>query len=343
MITQVQSPIKNTKGDWFDGPSGQNYSEEYTKLGLLLKRISRDDYNKPTVATHYEYNAKGQITGFWEETLESNPLWGPTGGRIDYEYDPKKYGYIMRDKRIIMGKPMYRRIETSIDSLNRIAIQREYKQDTLLVREQRHKWDIHGNSTEDIIRSRNQPDDRINPRDTSLNNFLRNEFSIELSETEKTLLERSLDSMMHKKDSLQKLQPEWSNFITNVKNKYDNQGRLIRSESHSTNQFTEIVSFSYDTTATQVIRQSYNKTGNLISETISRQHPIHKYILSDTSRHKNGDKWEEKIYNYNFDNVKSPTYQFKYDDHGNWIERKQIDANGKQIGVALVRTIEYYP
>ncbi|MVM37448.1 hypothetical protein GO730_07145 [Spirosoma sp. HMF3257] len=75
LITQVQSPIVNKKGDWLDGPSGQNYSEEYNKEGFLLKRISHDDFNKPTSADHYEYNSKGQISAFWSETLEVNPLW----------------------------------------------------------------------------------------------------------------------------------------------------------------------------------------------------------------------------------------------------------------------------
>ncbi|MVM37449.1 hypothetical protein GO730_07150 [Spirosoma sp. HMF3257] len=227
--------------------------------------------------------------------------------------------------------------------MNRFAIQREYKQDTFLVQEQSYKWDAHGFITKHAFRIRKESDDRSNPNKAEIYNFLRKELAVDMSESEKKLVEKSLDSLMHREDSLQNSQPEWSGDTTNYRNEYDNQGRLIRSESHSTNKFTEIVSFSYDTTATKVVRQTYDKTGNLISETISRQHPTQKYILSDTSRHKYGDKWEEKTYNYNFDNTQGPTYSYQYDNHGNWTEQKQVDATGKQIGVALLRTIEYYP
>ncbi|GAB4046825.1 hypothetical protein GCM10028810_27350 [Spirosoma litoris] len=342
LITQVQSPIANKKGDWLDGPSGQNYTEEYSKEGFLLKRIARNDYNQPTLAVHYEYNSQSQVGAFWEETLESKPIWGAMGGRIAYEFDPIKNVYIKRDNRIIMGQPYHRRTESSIDSLNRIAIQREYKQDTLLVKEQNYRWDSNGSITHHAYRTRKQPEERINPTNKDLDRFLQNEFNVKFSEAEKKLLQKSLDSLTHRNDSLYAIQPEWSGDTINYKNAYDSRRRLVRQESFRANQMTEIVNFSYDTTATQIVRQTYDKAGNLISETTSRQHPIHKYILSDISRHKNGDKWEEQIYNYSA-SYTQPIYQHKFDDHGNWIEQKQVDSTGKQIGLALVRTIEYYP
>lgn len=340
-ITQAQSPVTHKKTDWLDGYSGQNYSEEYTKQGFLRKQVSRDDHNEPDVATYYEYTSQGHIRAIRSESLALNPLWGRTEGQIDHEFDPVKKVYIVWDKRIIMGEPVNRRVETFIDSSNRFVIQREYRHDTLLLQEKRYQWDTHGYITESASRFNNHVDIRSKPRETDFNSFLQNELVITLSESEKKMMQKSLDSLANAQDSLQKMLPKWSCDTVRNLNQYDKSGRLIESKSYSHNQITQTVSFSYHSKDTRVVHQSYDQTGKLISETISLQHPVRGYSLSDSSRFRNGEKWEVRTYNYK--DVPRPTYRYRYDAHGNWIEQRLVDATGKQIRSTLVRTIDYYP
>ena len=241
-----------------------------------------------------------------------------------------------------MGKAQNNRIEMSVDSLNRVFVRRDYKQDTLLVEEQRQKWDKQGYITERASRFRKQVDNMFRPDTAGFEHFVKNELYLNLSESEKKTMKKSLDSLMHKQDSLRNRQPEWTGDTTNYKNLYDSQTRLIRQEEHRRhNQLTDIVSFTYTPEATRVTRQSYNRNGEMISESFRLQHPTEHYILSDTSRFKNGDKWESRTYSSK--DYPKPIYCYQYDTHDNWTEQKQVDANGKQIGAALVRRIEYYP
>ncbi len=340
-ITQVQSPITYKKTDWLDGHSGQNYSKEYTKQGLLQKQVSRNDFNEPDEATYYEYTSPGKIRTIRSESLDPNPLWGRTEGQIDYGFDPVKKVYIVWDKRIIMGEPLNKRVETFVDSSNRFAIQREYRQDTLLLQEKRYQWDTHGYITEFASRFNNHVDIRSKPRETDFDSFLQNELAITLSESEKKMMQKSLDSLANAQDSLQKMLPKWSCDTVRNLNQYNKPGRLTESKSYSHNQITHTVSFAYHARATRVVHQSYDQTGKLISETISLQHPVRGYILSDSSRSRNGEKWESRTFNDK--DVPRPTYHYRYDAHGNWIEQRLVDATGKQTRSTLIRTIDYYP
>jgi len=350
-ITQTQSPVTNKPTDWLDGYSGQNYSEEYNKQGYLEKRTSFDDYNKPQVATHYAYRSIGEISAIWDEILAQKSRMPLSEGRISYEFNPTSKLYIIQDKRIIGGVPRNTRTEMQMDSANRVAIKRTYKQVTLPIEDERYTWDKPGYLTEHIIRRRKQVNEMPKLGQAELDAFM-DEITSNLSEDEKAAfkaeaakekvqLKNREDSLKRVEDSLYALQPEWSVDTTAYRNQYDNQSRLLRQASYKQNRLTEVFSFSYTPEATHRVVQYYDRSGNLINETKSRQHPVEGYILSDVSRNNHAGKWEERVFDYT--NITKPIYQYQYDTHSNWIERRQVDATGKQIGSALVRKIEYYP
>lgn len=350
-ITQNQSPITNKPADWLDGYSGQNYSEEYNKQGSLQKRTSFDDYNKPQFSTHYEYSLTGKIRTVWDEVLVPKSRIPLSEGRVNYEFYPAKNLYIIRDNRVIGGMPLNRRTEMQMDSINRTAVKRTYKKDTLLVEDERYTWDKPGYLTEHIIRRRKQVNENPKVDEEELESFM-NEVTNTLSDSAKAVFKAELakskvqlknreDSLKRVEDSLFALKPEWSIDTTVYKNQYDSQARLLRQESYTHHQLTHVDSFTYASEATRRVIQSYDRSGNLRSETISLQHPTKGYFLADTSRYKNAGKWEERVFNHT--SITQPIYQYQYDKHGNWIERKQVDTNGRQIGSALVRKIEYYP
>ena len=336
-ITQTQSPVTNKKTDWLDGHSGQNYSEEYNKAGFLVKRVSRYDYNEPQHITHYDYRSAGKISAIREESVAPNSLIDRVEGRIEYDFDSVKNVYTKRDKRVIGGKALNKRTETSVDSLKRVSTRHVYKQDTLLVEESRLTWDAHGYLTERASRFLSQSGDSFRLDKAELENFMKNELSMVLSDKEKKLL----DSLVNTRDSLQRILPTWTGDTVQYRNQYDTKIRLVRQEAYRHNQLNDVVSFTYNAAAIRDVRQSYSRAGELISETISLQHPVDHHILSDSSRYKHEGKWETQTYNSK--SYPKPVYQYKYDTHGNWIEQKQVDADGKQVGVALVRRIEYYP
>jgi hypothetical protein len=335
-VTQVQSPITNRAEDILDGYSGQNYTKEFTKQGLLRTYTSRDDHNKVRSITYYDYNIRNQLISNRTEEVASNPIWGRMqDGQIDYLYEPTKNLVVVLDKRTIMGKPVNGRKELLTDSSNRTFIEREYKRDSL-IREQRYKWDEQGYVVEQISRFRKQAP-FFNEIDTaafkrSILNDLPNVDKTELDSTFKALQAEQLTSF--------KNSPEWKEDTVKYYNQYDTQGRLLKQESRGDKGVSDHVSYRYRPEVTEVTRQTYNQSGELISETISLQHPIHNYILSDRSRRKVGDKWSEL--NLDSKHHTQPEYRYRYDIQGNWIEQKQVDANGKQIGVTLLRTIAYY-
>ncbi|GAB4024193.1 hypothetical protein [Spirosoma gilvum] len=350
-ITQAQSPITNKPADWLDGYSGKNYTEEYNKQGFLQKRTSSDDYNKPQVATHYAYSSRGHISAIWDEILAQKSRMPLSEGRISYEFNPTRKLYIIRDKRIIGGIPLNTRTEMRMDSVSRIAVKRTYKQDTLLITEERYTWDKPGYLTGQIVRRRKQVFKMPKVDQAELDAFM-GEITSNLSEAEKAAYKAEVakgriqmmnreDSLKRVEDSLYALQPEWSVDTTLYQNQYDNQSRLLRQKTYNHHQLTDVYSFSYTPETTRRVVQSYDRSGNLVSETISLQHPVKGYILSDTSRYNYTGKWEEHVFDYT--NMTKPIYQYQYDKHGNWVEQKQVDANGMQIGSALVRKIEYYP
>lgn len=334
-LTQTQSPITNKPEDWLDGYSGQNYVEEYDRQGYLQKRIAHDDANKPRSATYYKRDAKGRVTSLRIEELAPGLFSGRTEGRIDYEYDDAHNAFIVRDNRTIMGKALRRRTESVRDTVNRTLTTRTYQQDTLLTEEQRYWWDKYGYVAKQISRYRNLPSTDTKVSKEDLKRLLGS-----LSEKE----ERVLDSLTRAQDSLQtqpyKNRPEWTVDSLINQNQYDQQGRLVYQASYRGNRPTHSVRYAYGRDVTQVVYQSFDRDGNLTSENTSRQHPVDRHILTDHSRSKVGDKWETQTFNY--ENSPKPVYQYRYDTHGNWIEQKPVDAAGKQNGVALVRTIEYY-
>lgn len=335
-ITQTQSPVAQKSEDLVDDFSGQNYTEEYNRQGYLQSHTSHDDFNKPRSATHYAYDASNRITASWIESLAPDQFGLRTDGRIDYEYDDARNAFIVRDNRTIMGKAFHKRTETVRDTVSRILTTREYQGDTLLTRDTQYWWDKYGYVTKQISRIRNQP-----PADSKFSKeTITHLLGSPLSERE----ERALDSLMRAKDSLQTRQyrsrPEWLTDTTIHDTKYDKQGRFIHQESFRSGRKTHVISYIYGPDATQVIRQSFDREGNLVSENTSRQHPVDWHILTDSSRHKRDGKWETSTHDYQ--RYKSPVYQHQYDSQGNWIEQKQVDAAGKQVGPALIRTIDYY-
>lgn len=334
-ITQTQSPLSNKSEDLLDGYSGQNYTEEYNRQGYLQKHTYHDDFNKPRSATHYEYDSNGRVTALWIESLAPDQFGLRTDGRIDYEYNPARNAFVVHDNRTVMGKVLHRRTETVRDTINRMLTTHEYQRDTLLTQDQRYWWDSYGYVTKQISRIRNQPSTRTELKKEDFTRLLG-----ALSEQE----ERVIDSLMRARDSLEtrqyKSRPEWMVDTTIYHNKYDKQGRFVSQEQYRNNKRTDITRYTYRPDATEVFRQSFDQEGNLISGNTSRQHSVDRHILTDSSRHRIDGKWE--ISNYNYESYKKPVNQYRYDSHGNWIEQKQIDTAGKQVGPALVRTIEYY-
>lgn len=336
VITQRQSPVSQREEDLLDGFSGQNYTEKYNRRGYLQKHISHDDFNKPRSTTNYAYDAGNRVTATWVESLAPDQFGLRTDGRVDYECDDARNAFITRDNRTVMGRILHRRIETVRDTVNRILTSREYRGGTLLTQYTQYWWDNRGYVTKHVSQYRNLPpaDSRFSKEDiTRL-------LGSPLSERE----ERALDSLMRAKDSLQtqryKSRPEWMMDTTIYQNEYDKRGRFIRQELYRNSKRTDVVSYTYGPDATQVIRQSFDRAGNLISENTSRQHPVDRHMLTDSSRHTRDGKWETSTHNY--EKAKKPVYQYQYDSRGNWTEQKQVDVAGKQIGPALVRFIDYY-
>ncbi|GAB3495176.1 hypothetical protein GCM10027341_12170 [Spirosoma knui] len=338
-VTQVQSPITNRKEDFLDGYSGQNFTKVYTKEGLLQTYTSRDDHNKARSVTYNEYNTRNRLVLLRTEQLVPDPIWGVMeAGQIEYAYNAAKNRVVVLDKRTIMGKPVNGRKELLTDSLTRTFVEKEYKQDTL-IREQRYRWDEGGYVVEQISRFRKQPPE-INEVDTATLGRFKRSLEVDIPQVDKAELDSTLRKLQAEQLASFDASPEWREDTVQYRNQYDAKGRLIEQESRNQNGSRETIRYQYRLEATEVTRQNYNKAGDLTSETISLQHPVHHYILSDRSRRKVGDKWNELTYDSK--DYPHPTYRYRYDRHGNWIEQKQVDANGKQIGVALIRTIEYY-
>jgi hypothetical protein len=334
-LTQTQSPLSNKAEDLLDGYSGQNYTEEYNRRGYLQKHISRDDFNKPRRATYYAYDANDRVTALWDESLAPDQFGLRTDGRIDYEYADARNAIIVRDNRTIMGKARHHRTETVRDTVNRMLTLREYQHDTLLTRDERVWWDQWGYVTKRTTGYRNVLSDRTELKKEDVTQLLG-----ALSEQE----ERALDSLLRARDSLAtrhyRSRPEWMTDTTIYRNDYDKQGRLVIQETYRNNRRTDVVTYAYGPDATQVTRQSFDMKGDLNLNHTTRLPPVEGYVLSSRTRRKTEGKSETS--DYNSGRYPKAIYRHRYDSHGNWIEQKQVDGVGKQIGPALIRLIEYY-
>ncbi|GAA4413879.1 hypothetical protein GCM10023187_42680 [Nibrella viscosa] len=334
-VTQEQSPISNKKEDWLDGSSGTNYTETYDQQGRLIEKISRDDFNTPTSIHRYTYTTNGQVTALEIEDLRPNALMGRHEGRIDYEYGENTY--IVRDKRVIGNKPVKKRTETILDKRKRTLVQRTFELDTVMTQELIYRWDKRGYVTEKISRFNSRQPFFESTTEESLEDLMKRA-GVALTEWE----QKKLDSLRQREKAArrvsQKSLPTWRSDTTREVYVYDRKDRPVRQETYRYNRRTDVATYSYGSEAHQIIRQSFDQNGELVSEMITNLHPEKQYILSDRSRSKFDGKWNELTYEHK--NYPSPVFRYQYDKFGNWIEQKQEGGSGKSNN--LIRRIEYY-
>lgn len=338
-MMQVQSPLASKPDDILDGASGENYAEEYDKRGLTIKRIYRDDFNQPKEAVSYEYDSRGRQIASTIESLSEDRFGTHTSGRIVYAYNDAQNTMITYDNRTIMDVPRATRTIRVHDTTARYFTTREYQKDTL-ISEELIWFDKRGYVLKSIFRRTDLPA-FTQPR------FDKESFTKlfgQMTEAE----EKTLDSLVQAQTEAvvqRRRSPTWYTDTTLYQNQYDSQNRLVRQEEHGSNELTHVFTFAYTPEATLRVSQSFNKQGDITAEDSLYTHPTQQYILRSKSRFRyEGTKWREHGYEQSTSRSapEKPVEQYKYDSHGNWIEKRRVNQAGKQIGHALIRTFDYY-
>lgn len=342
--TQVQSPLSNRRADWLDGYSGQNYTEEYNRAGLLLTRIQRDDFNQPHQAVHYTYDAAGQVETVRDEPFQSGRM-ASTSGAMTYRFNPATNVLTVEDRRIIMGQPVNRRSEVRVDSAKGIYHKREFTNDTVLVQEVVRQWDRRGNPTMHVTRTNRQFEFGFRPARFSAKDLQKFMGEVTPGDTAMTPEIRQALATLNRREDSPRLAREkqgtvWAADTVRYRNEYDTQGRLVKQEEIHGGRLVVRKGIVYGKTTRTVTSQSFDRQGQLSSEHVDEEDLTTKAVLKSVSRNRTGDKWEENTYSRPVS--EQSVYQYRYDRYGNWIEKKQVKPNGVQPGPALVRSIDYY-